>query len=378
VRDRFAAAVAVAALACGPVLLAAPPRTVTLQRVDVTHLPVVDVYLTVTDGSGTAVLGLNEREVSVAIDKTPQKLTSLISALDGGEYLAVALLFDRSGSMRAAMDATRDAAVQFIGRLSVRDELAVVSFDDTVRVDAGFTNDRAALTSAVRSISSGKNTALYDAIQTALDLLEGVRTRRQAIVVLSDGKNTKSVHAAAAVLSAAHARGVAVYTVGLGPELDRAALARIAAETGGLSMNAARADELRVLYQKIADLLNNQYVLSFTSTFGGDESWHTLRVDVAGADVPAAGADRSFIASPGLGVSRELVSSYERRADEVGFARQAAIWGGLGLAAGLLIVLLARVLRPDVSFVSPLAIGIVFVASALGAILGTIARALGR
>lgn len=375
---RLAAVVVLAILACGASPLTAPPRIVTLQRVDLTHLPAIEAYLTVTDGAGTAVLGLNERDVSVAIDKTPQKLTSLVSALDGGEYLAVALLFDRSGSMRSAMEATRDAAVQFIGRLSVNDRMAVVSFDDTVRVDAGFTSDRAVLTSAIRSIATGKDTALYDAIQTALDLLHDAGTGRQAIVVLSDGKNTKSVHEAAAVLAAARARGVAIYTVGLGRELDAAVLARMASATGGLSMNAAHPDQLRVIYQKIADLLNNQYVLSFTSTFGGDEAWHTLRVDVAGAGLPVAAAERSFIASPGLGVSRELVSSYERRADRGGRARQAGIWGGFGLAAGLLLVLLARLIRPEVAVLSPLAIGVVLVASAFGVILGTIVRALGR
>lgn len=377
-RSAKVTAVVIAVLVAGGLALhAAPPRVVTLQRVDLTHLPVVDVYLTVTDDAGASVLGLTPLEVTAAIDTTPQKITSLTSALAGGESLAVALLFDRSGSLKRSLDDTRGAAVEFIRRLSVNDRMAVVSFDDQVRVEAPFTSDRAVLEAAVKGIATGKDTALYDAIQTALDLMKGAGTPRQAVLVLSDGKDTKSTRQSADVLAEAKKRGVPVYTVALGTEVDTGVLTTIASETGGMAMKAAKADGLRLVYQKIADLLKNQYVLSFTSSFGRDEAWHTLHIEVSGAGSPAVSARREFVLSQGPGVSRELISAYERKAADQGLAMLAAVWAGLGLIVGLSLVLLIRLARPGVSLLSFIPIGIIVLSGLLGAVLGLIISALG-
>jgi VWFA-related protein len=365
----------VVAVGWGDRVAAGPPHVVSVQRIDVSRLPTVDVYLTVADDKANAVLGLTELEVAVAIDATPQKITSLTSALAGGESLAVVLLFDRSGSMKTALDGTRDAAIQFIRRLSVNDRMAVVSFDDTVRVDAPLTNDREALERAVRGITTGTDTALHDAIKTALDLLKGVGTRRQAIVVLSDGKDTKSRLTQAEVLTDAKASGVPIFTLGLGRTVASGALERLARETGGVSMAAARAEELRSLYQAIAGQLANQYVMSFTSTVGSDEAWHRLTVEARAAGGAAVSAQREFIASQGPGVSRELVASYERAVEHQNIARQATVWAVLGLIAGVLIVSFVRVVRPDVSLWSPLTAGIIVLAGLIGGIVAMIVRA---
>ncbi len=356
---------------------AMPTRTVTLQRVDVTNLPVVQTYLTVTDEAGKSVLGLTDAELTVSLDGIPQTIASLRSALSGGEYLAVALLFDRSGSMKRALDESKDAAIRFIRRLSVDDRMAVVSFDDKVRVDAPFTNDRSALEAAVNSITSGTDTALYDAIQTSLGLFADIGTKRQAILVLSDGKDTKSGRKPAEVLAEAKKRGVPVYTLGLGASINPGILSGIADETGGRALTAARADELRSLYQVIADLLENQYVLSFSSSFGQDEAWHTLEVQVQHEGGPAMSAKRELIASRGPGVSRETLSSFERRTKTQNVVRQVAVWATFGLAAGVLLLGCIRLLRPDVSLLNPLAIGILILASLLGGIVGIAAKTMG-
>jgi VWFA-related protein len=378
VKRTRAAAVLVAAAAWSALGQAAPARTVALQRVDVTNLPVVQAYLTVTDQAGASVLGLADDGLTVALDGIPQKITSLKSALSGGEYLAVALLFDRSGSMKRALDGTKGAAIGFIRRLSVDDRMAVISFDDQVRVDATFTADRSALEGAVRGIASGTDTALYDAIQTALDLFADVATKRQAILVLSDGKDTKSTRKAEDVLTEATKRGVPVYTLGLGQAIDTVTLSRIAGDTGGSALNAANPDELRALYQRLADLLQNQYALTFESSFGQDEAWHTLEVGLTGESGPAVSAKRAFIASRGPGISRETLASFEKRSVEQDLMSQVLLWAALGLAAGALLLVCVRLGRPDVSLLSPLALGILLLAGLLGGIVGVGMQALGR
>jgi len=370
----IAAALLILALPSG----AAPDRAVTLQRVDVTRLPAIDVCLTVTDGDGIPVRGLTARDVSVSIDGTPQRIDSMATAVSRGATLAVALLFDRSGSVKAAQEAIKDAAVEFLRTLGPDDQLAVISFDDKVSIDGPLSTDRAALEAAVRGISIGRNTALYDALQAALGVLKGARARRHAIVVLSDGKDTSSTAKAADVLAAAQKQGVPVFTIAINDAVDAGVLGRIAHDTGGDALAASKPDEVRRLYQTIGSRLVNQYLLTITSTFGEDGAWRRLSVSVPGGTTAApAAAERQFIATTGLGVSREVISAAEQRAEQQGWAIGAAIGAGAGMAAGLLLVLLVRVARPRAALRPLLVVAVVVLTGLVGGIVAVVVGTLG-
>ena len=352
-------------------------KSVALQRIDITGIPMIVLYLTVTDEKENSVLGLTDQEMSVLLDGRPQKITSLRSAIHGGEFLAVALLFDRSGSMKKAMNETKEAAVGFCRRLSVDDQMAVISFDDQVRVDAPFSSDRLVTENAVRGIGMGLDTALYDAIQVALDLFQSVGTKRQAILILSDGKDTKSKKQRDDVLSEAKKKGVPLFTLGLGDSLNEGELLKLSAETGGQFVKAARAEELMRLYQKIADRLKNQYILSFVSEFGQDDRWHQLLVRVKDDRESWDSFPRDFIASKGPGVSRETVSGFERIAAERNYLLYGGIGAGLGLLLGFLFFILIKVLRPDLTLRSALVVLILLLALLLGGIVGLVLKAVG-
>jgi len=247
-----------------------------------------------------------------------------------------------------------------------------------VRVDSPFVSDRAALESAIGGITTGTDTALHDAIRQALDLLRSESTKRQAIVVLSDGRDTKSVRREDDVLADARAAGVPIYTFGLGDAVNTAVLARLASGTGGTSATAREADELRILYQRIAEELSNQYILTFTSSFGQDGAWRRLRVALKDAGDGSASAERPFIATRGLGVSRDLVSSLEQGVARRALGMEAAIWAAAGLCAGFLFVLLIRLVRRDVSLASLPAAGVVILCGLLGGVAGVLVRSLWR
>jgi len=378
VRRRLAdGSVAAAAFILAASLLAGTEKAVTLQRIDVTRLPAIDVYFTVTDAGGSSVLGLTTREVSVAIDGQPQAITSLSSALAGGASLAVTLLFDRSGSVQGAQGGIKDAAIEFLSRMGRDDQLAVVSFDDTVKVDAPLSTDRAATARAIREIRGGRNTALYDAIQSALGLLNASSAKRQAILVLSDGRDTSSRTRRDEVLAAAKMRGVPIFSLGVGASVDAGALERLAHDTGGDALTAAQPDELRVLYQKIGDRLANQYVMSFTSSFGEDGAWRKLGVAVQSPGANATSAPREFLATKSMGVSRELVSSAEQRAERIGRAAFAAIGAAVGLVAGVLLVLAIRMARPGVPLQPVLVAAVIVLAGIVGGIVSVLVQTLG-
>lgn len=325
------------------------------------------LYFSVLDPAGNSVLGLTGRELQVLCDGAPQPIASLQSAIQGGESLAAALLFDRSGSMKKALDRTKEAAADFIRRLSVGDEVAVISFDHTVKVESPLSADKAAGERAVRGIPIGQDTALYDAIVEALSLLKNVTTKRQAVVVLSDGIDTKSRRKMDEVVAEAKAQGVALYTISQAEKVKREVLTSLAVETGGAFFAADRPEDLLALYQKIAERLQNQYLLVFRPSFGRDENWHKLEIRYG-----PASAVREFIASFGPGVSATTVSQFERRLRE----RHLTVWAGggaaLGFLLGFLLMVLLKTLRSDLRLRFGAWLGVLVLTVILGGIIGLI------
>ena len=104
------------------------PHKIHLHRIDVTRLPDVHVYFTVVDAQGECILGLSASEMELFIDKQEQAVSAVESALAGQEYLAVVLLFDRSGSVKSALDQAKAAALDFVQRLNRNDKVAVISW----------------------------------------------------------------------------------------------------------------------------------------------------------------------------------------------------------------------------------------------------------
>lgn len=341
--------------AAGCFLLLVPPaliaqaKTVTLQKIDLSRLPRVELYLTVTDEKNRSVLGLTDQELAVAVDDAPQKILSVKSALTQGQALTVALVIDRSGSMSKAMAEAKKAAVEFSRRLSLGDRLAVISFDDTPSLDLDLSQDRGQFEQAIDRITLGRDTALYDAVQKALDVLQSSAGPRQAVVILSDGKDNRSKRTKEEILAEVNGLSIPLFTIGLGPGIDEAVLAELASRTGGRFFKAAAAKELRQLYQAIAEQLTNQYFLSFELASGLDEKWHSLKVLLKAASGAQAFTTKLFIATTGPGVSRPTLQRLEQKVEKSAAIEKTILGAGAGLLLGtlfLLVIGLARRPRP--------------------------------
>jgi Ca-activated chloride channel family protein len=110
------------------------------------------------------------------------------------------LAIDTSGSMKEQnrMDKAKEAGVEFINLLSDVDTLTVVGFgmDTSVYIEGVPMNEegKAKAIRVVNGLVPGNDTALYHALKYSYDFLNtrGL-TRRRAIVVLSDGKDSKNV-----------------------------------------------------------------------------------------------------------------------------------------------------------------------------------------
>ncbi|MGB7296193.1 MAG: VWA domain-containing protein [Candidatus Aminicenantales bacterium] len=353
-------------------LLPAPGR-ILVQRLDVSSLPVITVFLTILDDADKGILGIAGEEVEVRIDGAAQTVSSLRSALEGGEYLAVVLAFDRSGSMRKALEETKQAALNFLKRMSADDRVAVVSFDDTVRVDSDLSVDRDVIENAIKGIDLGRDTVLYEAIRKGLEILEKDVTPRKALIMLSDGKDTRSKLSRSEVLSLARDKAVPLFTIGLGSGIDEVCLTELSSGTGGTFLRAAGPQDLLRLYQIIAEQLRNQYILTFSSSFGRDEVWHELELSFRDPTGTTAVWSRRFLATTNPGVSRGALSRYLGGPERHGLA----IAGGLGALAGfclaLFIMLVIRLARRNEHFFWPYLFGLALAGTVLGAIAGLLA-----
>lgn len=271
-----------------PVLGLVPPCRIVMQQLDFRGFPAVKAYFSLLDAKDKSIMGLKAADFRLAEDSVNVKDFKIRPVSEGNDPLAVVLVLDSSGSMQGEpIIRAQEAAIAFLERLYPKDQASVVSFDENVRVRAEFTTDRAQLKKAIKEISVVGNTALYDALNKAQQLLKASVLDRKAIVVLTDGRENSSLISEPEILKQCKEAGVPVYTIGLGPDISEDVLKTMASNSGGHYSHAPTANDLFALYLQVAEELNSQYLLEFTSPSGRDKKVHVMRLaaDLPGQDV---------------------------------------------------------------------------------------------
>ncbi len=259
---------------------------------------IVSLTVTVTQPDGRYVTGLDAGNFEVYEDGVRQDIEFFNRS---NLPVALALLLDTSASMEDRMRTAQEAAVGFARRLRPQDLAELIDFDSRVEVTQSFTNDSAALETAIRKTSAGGSTSLYNAVYIALKELKKVRARteaevrRQAIVVLSDGEDTSSLVTYDQMLDLAKRSETAIYTIGLRTPEDAQTkgfkeaefvLRDLAQQTGGRVFFPSKVEDLASVYSQIAEELASQYLVGYISKNAKrDGAWRrvVVRVDRAGA-----------------------------------------------------------------------------------------------
>jgi hypothetical protein len=209
-----------------------PAVSMTLFAVDPTGLPILslqpEAFVVTENGAAIASERLTLREeTDVALD------------------LVVAL--DRSTD-DASWDQMRTAVFRMLEQLRPGDEVALLSYAETVDVLSAPTQDlnqvRAALTGAA---PGGTLNALNQAVSQGLELLGPDEGRRRALVVIANGANDIApegepvVPATDTLIQSARAQGTAIQTMGYGPAALSPDLVQMATGTGGRPIAATSA-----------------------------------------------------------------------------------------------------------------------------------------
>lgn len=261
-----------------------------------TGIDLVSLAVTVTDGRGRYVPGLELGDFVVYEDGVPQELTFFES---DPQPVALALLLDSSASMEEAMPVLQEAAGTFVRRLTPRDLAQVIEFDTRVNVLQAYTSDQDALHAAIDRLIVNGSTALYTAVYIALKnpaepAPDAETIRRQALIVFSDGDDTSSLVAFDDMLDLAKRSDAIIYTILLrGRDVRTASfqeaefvMRQLAYESGGRSFTPRRIFDLSDIYAQIADELSSQYTLGYRSNNPRrDGAWRvvTLQVREGGA-----------------------------------------------------------------------------------------------
>jgi hypothetical protein len=159
-----------------------PPSEEEIDRYKIaTNL--VTTAVVASNANGLYVADLKKEDLALLEDGTPQEIAFFSSV---SAPFHVVLVLDTSASAQEKLRQIQEAAIAFVAQLQGADRVKVISFDDQVRDLNEFTSDKTLLSAAIRRTSPGKNTKLYDAMESAISALYPIKGRR-AIVLFSDG-----------------------------------------------------------------------------------------------------------------------------------------------------------------------------------------------
>jgi Ca-activated chloride channel homolog len=252
-------------------------------------IPEVRLQFTVADQRGKLVRDLSADDIRVFDN---QSQVAHFKEFERGDDLPLqlGLVIDTSDSVHRVLLQEKAAAIDFLDTVMrpQTDHAFVIAFGGEIKTWQSSTSDRQALVDAVNPLKEpGWGTRVYDALYSAcsgqLAAAGDGKDLHRAIVVLSDGDDTDSLHGLADVIAAAQRSEVQIYPLTIHPkravERGDRVLQRLADSTGGRLYVADSAKDLGTAFAQIEQELRTQYYVSFPpqqSTPG----FHSLRVEV--------------------------------------------------------------------------------------------------
>jgi Ca-activated chloride channel homolog len=257
-------------LACAFGALTAPSAQEPAPRPDFsTQSELVVLHVAVKDKKGGYVGGLSQDSFRVLEDRRPQAI-SFFNSQDAP--VTVGLVIDSSGSMAPNRTMVIAASMAFTKAMNPQDEFFVMGFNEYIHTplpsEKPFTNSEPALRVAlVQAIKALGQTAIYNAVDAALDYVQKGGFERQVLIVLSDGGDNASSTTRAQVLANAQGSNAVIYTIALVDPMDSEAdpgfLKQLSESTGGVAFRPKNAAEIENILQGVARDIRNMYTIGY-------------------------------------------------------------------------------------------------------------------
>ncbi len=289
------------------VILAASSSEQQRQRTDDVFrsgIDLVQMSATVVDEDGRLVGDLRREDFEVFEDAERQTITHFTR---DRVPLSVGVVLDVSQSMYGQrIDDARLALDRFVADLlDPEDEVFVIVFNHTPRVEVGWTLGPRQLRNRLDDIRPYGGTSIYDAMMEALPLFDVRQHQRAAVVLISDGSDTGSHSNVRDVRRLLRRSDAFVYAIAIDapdtrPINDRVnpfALREMTSESGGYTEVVHDSPELGPATARIAEELNHQYTLSYMSSRPADGSYRSIRLRVVGREYRVR-TRRGYVAEP--------------------------------------------------------------------------------
>jgi Ca-activated chloride channel family protein len=247
----------------------------------------VMVAATVVDSDGRLVTGLPRDAFEIYEDGDLQAIRQFTNER---VPIGLGMLLDISDSMFGQRIKDARAAVErfLFDLLSSEDEFFVLTFNHAPHLLTRWTTAADPVRSALNEVRPSGGTAIYDALLHAMPMIQQRRRQRAALVLVSDGADTASDAALAEVRTALLRSDAFVYAVAIdspkpqpiNTRVNAVALGEITNQSGGHTAVVRDSDELAAATVRIAEELNSQYVLGYSSPRVNDGKYHSIRVSV--------------------------------------------------------------------------------------------------
>ena len=250
--------------------------TLQITQIDTTNFPLVNVYISVQDANGEPQV-INTGKLQLLENGVPVANQSIQGTSDVGG-LTTLLAIDNSGSMNYAEKLTtaKEVSKEYLGQMRSGDQAGIITFNTQVKTVQEVTSDIEQLERAVDGITANSDTAMYDALLSAVETLNPLPGRK-AIIVLTDGMDNQSISDPDTALASIGFGGLSISTVGFGqiPEndeeadaysgIDEATLQYIAENAGGKYGYAENKAQLSAIYDQMRRSLQSEVVISYVT-----------------------------------------------------------------------------------------------------------------
>jgi Ca-activated chloride channel homolog len=262
-------------LALAPLLVASAQDSgalIRITQVDNSKFPQVTLYISIKDASGKP-LAVDPGQIQISENGAEMKPNQTSGFGDIG-MLTTLFVMDVSGSMNNAgkLSAAKAAAQAYIDQMRPGDQAGLLVFNTKVTYVQPITTDRAALSQAIESLNAKDDTAMFDALAQADQILQDYPGRK-AIIVLTDGLDNQSKETFDQVIQSIGTSGLSISPIGLGnPDgagpyfgLDESALKSLAEKAGGVYSYANNQADLSRLFELYGYALQSEYRITYTS-----------------------------------------------------------------------------------------------------------------
>jgi Ca-activated chloride channel homolog len=267
-------------------------------------IELTSITATVRDTEGHLVTGLARDVFDVFEDSELQTVAQFTAER---VPISLGVLLDTSDSMFGQRIKDARAAVEhfLFDLLDDGDEYFVMSFNHQPHAMTGWTSKPDVMRHALDRLRPWGGTAAYDAVAAALPMFLKRSRLRAGLLIISDGADTASDISLRELRTALVRSDTLAYAIAMDSPERRAintgvnptALREITDDSGGRTEVVHSAIELEEATARIAEELNSQYLLGYTSPHSGDGQYHSIRVRIRGTDYKVR-ARNGFVATP--------------------------------------------------------------------------------